>query len=132
MNLRNQLPAGHSTALPDCSTRPGLSAECTEHLVLDDCVAACERMAEVMIEAGVKHPLLKRLRECAFACLAYMEAKTEHDPDAFHHAMMCVSLCDSTADECLELDCNTSRDCRRACRACRVVVLDGFMAAWCN
>ncbi|NNM30830.1 MAG: hypothetical protein HKO57_15025, partial [Akkermansiaceae bacterium] len=108
--------------------RTALAPAFAEVLLLEDCIAACERMAVVMTESGVDHPLLEQLSECIAGCRSYLAARSRESRYAARYAQMCAMVLRETADRCLELDCETSRDCRKACRRSRLLIKKQFSA----
>ena len=127
MNTRHLLPTDYETA-PSTHRGAGVDLDLAtiEFDAIDECIRACEHFSAIMVESGVSHALLGHLRECEFACVAYLDAFGDGSHDACEHGMMCASICQTTADECLLLDCESSRRVQVACQVSRRAILSRF------
>lgn len=130
MNTRHLLPTDYETA---ASTPRGgemvVDLAAIEFDAIDECIRACEQFAAIMVDSGVHHALLGHLRECVFACVAYLDSIGDESHDSCDHAVMCASICQTTADECLLLDCQSSRRVQAACQISRRAILSRFRVA---
>ena len=88
-----------------------------EFLVLEECVARCESLADRIAAAGAAQVLMGELSECIAACQTYLAAKARESRFESRLRAYCAEVLAATAASCGSLQIDEAKACRKIIRA---------------
>jgi hypothetical protein len=125
MNLTSLLNQDRFRTNPSAESQAKTAAGIAEFLLLEECVASCEDLAELISRNTSSHPLMSELSECISACDSYLAAKSRKSHHEVRLGSYCAEVLVSTAAACRELGHEASVRCDKTCRVCLKILRRG-------
>ena len=102
------------------------AAGIAQFLLLEECVARCEALAESLSVNGTPHPLMDKLSQGTAACDRYLSAKARESRHENRLGAKCADALAAIATACRELKGETAIRCRQTCQVCQVILSRGL------
>ena len=100
--------------------------------IIQDCIAACEDLAEELGADVQSDPLQQQLSECVSICELYLGANVRESRYRVRFALLCAEICTETMSACKAVRSNASRNCQVLCCACVKLIENDFQAVLSN
>ena len=137
-----QSPLQNMFSLKTASTRasadPGSlrSAEFAQSFMqvsfLQNCIAACEVLADELDADVQRDALQQQLSECVSICELYLGANVRESRYRVRYGIMCAEVCAETARACRKIQSAASRECQVLCFACVKLIENDFQTVLSN
>ncbi|NNM29568.1 MAG: hypothetical protein HKO57_08600 [Akkermansiaceae bacterium] len=100
--------------------------------IIQECVAACELLAEELGGDVQSDPLQQQLSECVSIGELYLGANVRESRYRVRYGLLCAEICAETMRACRDIRSAVSRECQVLCCACVNLIEDEFQSVLSN